>query len=76
MHCEPQYKPEGEVTTMPEPERVKVNAYTRRENVAFTDFAVSIVTVQFPVPVHAPLQPENWLLESGAAVNVTMVPPS
>ena len=45
-------------------------------NVAVTEAAALIVTVQFPVPVHAPLQPVNVEVASGAAVNVTTVPAS
>ena len=43
-------------------------------NVAVTDFAASIVTTHVPVPVHAPDQPANVVLASGAAVSVTGVP--
>jgi hypothetical protein len=42
--------------------------------VAETDWAALIVTVQAEVPVQAPLQPPNVLLEPGWAVNVTTVP--
>ena len=41
---------------------------------AVTDRACVIETVQVPVPVHAPLQPENTELLAGAAVSVTDVP--
>src|SRR5262249_8824546 len=43
-------------------------------NVAVTAFAALMVTVQFPVPVQAPLQPENVPPEPGVAVSVTVVP--
>mgnify|MGYP003705142853 CR=1 FL=1 len=43
-------------------------------NVAFTDFAASIVTTQVLVPVHAPLQPAKVDDASAAAVSVTVVP--
>jgi hypothetical protein len=43
-------------------------------NVAVTDLAALIVTIQLPVPVHAPLQPVNVDVPSGAAVKVTTVP--
>ena len=42
--------------------------------VAVTLFAASIVTVQAPVPLHAPLQPVNVLPVAGVAVSVTDVP--
>jgi len=41
-----------------------------------TDFAESIVTVQVPVPVHAPLHPVKVDVPSGVAVSVTTVPES
>ena len=41
-----------------------------------TDLAASIVTVQVPVPVHAPLQPMKLDVPSGVAVNVTTAPAS
>jgi hypothetical protein len=43
-------------------------------NVAVTALAESMVTVQLPVPVHAPLQPVNAEVASGVAVKVTTVP--
>jgi hypothetical protein len=43
-------------------------------NVAVTALAESMVTVQLPVPVHAPLQPVNVDMPSGIAVSVTIVP--
>src|SRR5262249_33544182 len=44
--------------------------------VAVTDRATSIVTGQAPVPVHAPLQPENVEPAAGAAARLTTVPGS
>jgi hypothetical protein len=43
-------------------------------NVAVTDFAASIATVHGPVPVQAPLQPENDEPASAVAARVTDVP--
>ena len=43
-------------------------------NVAVTFCAAPMVTVQLPVPVHAPLQPVNVEPVAGAAVRVTLVP--
>ena len=42
--------------------------------VAVTDRAAVIDTVQVPVPVHAPLQPENVEPLAADAVSVTEVP--
>ena len=42
--------------------------------VALTDFAASMVTLQAPVPLQAPLQPANVEPESGVAVKLTTVP--
>jgi hypothetical protein len=41
-------------------------------NVAVTDRAAVIDTVQLPVPLHAPLQPANVDPLDAAAVNVTL----
>ena len=43
-------------------------------NVAATDVAALIVTVQGPVPVQPPLQPVNVEPAAGVAVKVTAVP--
>ena len=42
-------------------------------NVAVTDFAASIVTVQAPVPEHAPVQPVKIEPADAEAVRVTEV---
>ena len=68
--------PAGELVTVPEPlpdlvvERVNVFWV----KVAVTDLMLSIVTIQLPVPVHAPLHPANEELAAGVAVRVTVVP--
>lgn len=41
-------------------------------NVAVTCFALSIVAIQVPVPLHAPLQPVKVEPASGVAVSVTL----
>jgi hypothetical protein len=43
-------------------------------NVAVTEWTVSIVTAQLPIPPHAPPQPVKVDVPSGVAVNVTSVP--
>ena len=61
---------------LPVPVLVTVRGKTFRVNVAVTDFAVSIVITQGPVPPHAPLQPVKFDVASGLAVSVTSVPKS
>ena len=41
---------------------------------ALTDLAASMLTVQGPVPVHAPLQPPSVQPGSGCATSVTVEP--
>src|SRR3990167_3293233 len=55
---------------VPSPERTTVSRFDA--NVAVTLLAASIVTVQVPVPVHAPLQPMNAFLLTGVAVSTTI----
>jgi hypothetical protein len=45
-------------------------------NLAVTDLAALIVTVQTSAPTHAPDQPTKVDVASGVAVKVTTVPPS
>jgi hypothetical protein len=47
-----------------------------RPNAADTDFAESIVTLQEPVPLHAPVQPVKVEPTAAAALSVTTVPES
>lgn len=72
----PQLIPAGEEVTVPVP--VPVLAIERvkffRVKVAVTDLAVSIVTLQLPVPLHAPDQPVKSESADVAAVRVTAVP--
>ena len=74
MHVAPQLIPAGVLVTVPEPDVVTVSAYVTTVNVAVTARAWSIVTVQAPVPVQAPLQPVNAWPVVGDAVSVTDAP--
>jgi hypothetical protein len=77
-HVVPQEVPEGVLVTVPVPSplldtvRVKGPAFVLK--FAPTDFAASMVTLQAPVPVQAPLQPANVEPESGVAVKFTTEP--
>lgn len=74
---EPQAIPTGVLSTVPvpEPARVTVNvSVVEPLNEAVTAVAALSVTMQVPVPVHAPLQPANVDPLAGAAVSVTGVP--
>ena len=54
--------------------RVQTGADTLWANVAVTLLASLMLTVQLPVPLHAPLQPVKVLPVSGVAVRVTLAP--
>jgi hypothetical protein len=76
VHVAPQLIPEGDEVTVPPPVPFLLTA---RPNwitlkLADTDSAVSMVTEQVPVPLHAPDQPMNVDVPPGAAVSVTTVP--
>ena len=58
-------------TTQPAGVRVPTNP-----NVAVTDLAASIVTLQEPVPLHAPAQPPKVEPTEAAALSVTTAPES
>jgi len=77
-HVVPQEIPEGVLVTAPVPAPLLVTVRVKGPGFAvkfaLTDFAASIVTLQAPVPVHAPLQPANVEPESGVAVRFTTVP--
>jgi hypothetical protein len=75
-HVEPQLIPAGALVTVPEPEpsRVTNNVYVLRLNVAVTLRDSVMLTVQVPVPLQAPLQPEKLESAVALAVNVTLVP--
>jgi len=61
---------------VPAPAVVTLRTYvgTTALKLAVTLFAASIVTVQAPVPVHAPLQPVKVLAPFGVAFSVTAAP--
>jgi hypothetical protein len=67
--------PEGELVTVPVPLPDLVTDSVNRfnVNVAVTDFAALMVTVQFPVPEQAPPQPIKDVPVAGDAVKVTSV---
>jgi hypothetical protein len=77
-HVVPQEIPAGELATVPVPvpvlATVRVKGPGFAVKFALTDFAASMVTLQAPVPLQAPLQPANVEPESGAAVKLTTVP--
>src|SRR5215831_3319694 len=78
-HAVPQEMPAGALVTVPVPvpDFVMVSAKDGKVNVAVTEAAAFIVTVQVPVPVQPPpLQPENVEPAAGTAVKVTAVPPA
>ena len=73
----PQEMPAGALETVPVPAPAFVTVSVKgcRVNVAVTDVAALIVTVQVPVPVQPPpLQPVNVEPAAGVAVRVTAVP--
>ena len=74
----PQLIPAGALVTVPLPDMLTVSAWVWDwvgwVNVAVTVAADVNVTLQEPVPVHAPLQPVNVELVAVTAVRVTAVP--
>ena len=66
--------PPGLLATVPEPDTLTVSGNVTTPNVAVTDCALFIVTMQLPVPVQAPLHPAKLVPPAGVAVSVTMVP--
>src|SRR5262245_61996149 len=74
----PQLMPAGDEVTVPDPapalETVSANVVAVLLNVAVTERAAVIDTVQAAVPVHAPLQPANVEPLAAAGVSVTDAP--
>ena len=74
----PQLIPAGVLVTVPLPDTPTVSVWdwvcVCWVNVAVTVAADVNVTLQEPVPVHAPLQPVNVELVAVTAVRVTAVP--
>jgi hypothetical protein len=69
--------PEGLLVTVPDPvpDSLTVKLYTDVANVAATDVAAVIVTLQFPVPEHPPPdQPEKVEPLFAKAAKATDVP--
>jgi hypothetical protein len=75
-HVLPQSMPAGVLVTtpVPRPPVLTVRVRVWAVNVADTLLAAVIATEQEPVPVHAPLQPENAYPAAGVAVRPTFVP--
>ncbi len=73
LQVEPQLMPGGELVTVPLPVSLteSVNSCV---NVAVTDSAALMVTMQLPVPLQAPPQPVNVQPLVGASFSVTCVP--
>jgi hypothetical protein len=65
--------PAGEELTVPPP-IPSFETASGKVNRAWTVRAAVMLTVQAPVPAHAPLQPWNVAPMSGTALSVTLVP--
>jgi len=69
--------PVGVLVTVPVPVPLSVTLSTGDEptlNVAVTEVLLFKVTLQVPVPLHAPPHPAKMALAAGVAVSVTFVP--
>ena len=77
LQVEPQLMPEGLLMTWPLPfffTTMLPLPLLCGENVAVTDISSVMETVQFPFPLHAPLQPLKLEPAAAVAVKVTDVP--
>ena len=77
LHVVPQLIPAGALLTVPLPVSPTVSVKEDGgfcENVADTFCTAFMVTVQLPVPLHAPPQPANPQPAAGVAVKLTKVP--
>jgi hypothetical protein len=78
LQADPQFTPDGFEVTVPAPVPAFVTLSAKLVvellNVAVTDRAAVIETVQALVPLHAPLQPANVEPPAAAAMSVTDVP--
>jgi hypothetical protein len=70
----PQLMPAGDEVIVPVPVLLAVSVYVLIVNVAVTVRAWLIVTVQVPVPEHAPPQPVNVHPVVGVCDRLTTVP--
>ena len=59
---------------LPLPCLVTCSVAGRSAKLAVTTVSAATLTVQAPVPVHAPPQPWNVELPAGVAVSITVVP--
>jgi hypothetical protein len=78
LHVVAAVDPLGLLVTVPGPVFATVRVYFRvaGTNEAVTRRSASIVRLQVPVPLQAPLQPVNTLPLSGVAESVTALPAS
>jgi len=76
LQVAPQEIPAGWLVTrpVPEPSLLIPSANVWTVNVAVTVLALSTVTLQVPVPEHAPLHPAKTEKAAGVAVRVTLEP--
>jgi hypothetical protein len=74
LHVDGQLIPAGLLTTVPLPVKLTASVKFNCTNVAATDCAEFIVTLQVPVPLQALAQPLNFQPLAGVAVRVTCVP--
>jgi hypothetical protein len=76
LHVVGQSMPPGELVTVPLPLAVTESVLPVWLKVAITSWNAFIVTVQLPLPMHAPPQPRNNQPEFGFALRVTCATPA